>query len=80
MGSRRRGKASIQTQRAVLCHQQVTQTGTTYRVGQACRQNQFSTPCSLINAPQGPQRLGKPAPSWFDSVGKKPPVKADPAI
>ena len=52
MGSRRRGKANIQTQRAVLCHQPVTQTGTTHREGQACRQNQFGTPCSLIDAPQ----------------------------
>ena len=48
-------------------------------IGQACHQNQFGTPCSLINAPQGPQRPGE-APSRFDSVGKKPPVKADLAI
>ena len=32
---------------------------TTHRVGQACRQNQFGTPCSLTDAPQGPQRPGK---------------------
>ena len=46
---------------------------------QACRQNQFGSPCRLIDAPQGPQRLGK-APSGFYSVGIKPPVKADLAI
>ena len=79
VASRRRGKANIQTQRAVLCHQPVTQTGTTHKEGKACRKNQFGTPCSLIDAPQRPQRPGK-APSWFYSVGKKPPVKADLAI
>ena len=56
VGSRRRAKANIQTQMAVLCRQWVTQPGTTHLVDQVCRQNQFGTSCRLINAPQGPHR------------------------
>ena len=71
VGSHRRGKANIQTQAKGSALPSVNdQTGTTHRVGQTCRQNQFGTPSSLIDAPQGPQRPGK-APSWFDSIGKK---------
>jgi len=63
---------------AVLCHQ-VTQTGITGMVHQVCRQNQFGTPCCLIDAPQGPHRPLN-APLWFYGIAKKPSVKADLAI
>ena len=53
MGSRRRAKAIIWTQAAVLCLQYGTRTGTIHRVGHGCRQEQLGTPCSPIDAPQG---------------------------
>ena len=52
-GSRRRVKATIQTQAAVLCPQHGTQTGRIYKGGQDCREEQPGTPCSPINALQG---------------------------
>ena len=53
MGSRRQVKAPIWTQRAVLCLQYVTYTGRIHKGGQDCCEEQFGTPCSSINAPQG---------------------------
>ena len=53
VGSRRRVKAPIQTQRAVLCLQYVTQTGRIHKGGQDCHEEQPGTPCSPINALQG---------------------------
>ena len=53
MGSRRRAKATIQTQRAVLYLQSVAQTVTMHKRGQDCREEQPGTPCSPIDAPQG---------------------------
>ena len=53
MGSRRRAKATILTQAAVLCPQHETCTGTIQKVGHGCRQEQPGTPLSPINAPQG---------------------------
>ena len=54
VGSRRRVKAPIRTQRAVLCLQYMTQTGRIHKGGQDCREEQvFGVPCSPINAPQG---------------------------
>ena len=52
-GSRRQVKAPIRTQRAVPCLLYVTQTGRIHKGGQDCREEQFGTPCSPINAPQG---------------------------
>ena len=52
MGSQRRVKAPIQTQRAVLFLQYVTKTDTIHKEGQDCREEQFGAPCSSINAPQ----------------------------
>ena len=52
MGSRRRVKAAIQTQRAVLCLQCVTQTDAIHKGGQGWREEQPGTPCSPFNAPQ----------------------------
>ena len=54
VGSRRRVKAPIRTQRAVLCLQYVTQTGRILKGGQDCREEQPGTPCSPINSPPGP--------------------------
>ena len=45
-------KAAIQTQRAVLCLQCVTQTDTIHKGGQDWREEQPGTPCSPNNAPQ----------------------------
>ena len=45
-------KATIQTQRAVLCLQCVTQTDTIHKGGQDWCEEQPSTPCSPINTPQ----------------------------
>ena len=45
-------KATIQTQRAVLCLQCVTQTNTIHKGGQDRREEQLGTPCSPINATQ----------------------------
>ena len=53
VGSRRRVKATIWTQAAVLCPQHGTQTGRIHKVGQDCREEQPGTPCSPINALQG---------------------------
>ena len=53
MGSRRRVKATIRTQEAVLCPQHGTQTGRIHKGGQDCREEQPGTPCSPINALQG---------------------------
>ena len=50
VGSRRQVKATIQTQRVVLCLQYVTQTDTIHKGGQDWREKQFGTPCSPINA------------------------------
>ena len=52
MGSRRRVKATIQTQRAVLYLQCVTQTDTIHKGGQDWREEQPGTPCSPVNASQ----------------------------
>ena len=52
VGSRRRVKATIQTQRAELCLQFVIQIDTIHKGGQDWREEQFGTPCSPINAPQ----------------------------
>ena len=52
MGSRRRVKATTQTQRAVLCLQPVAQTDTIHKGGQDWREEQPGTPYSPINAPQ----------------------------
>ena len=51
--SRRRAKATIQTQRAVLYFQSVAQTVTMHKGGQDWREEQPGTPCSPIDAPQG---------------------------
>ena len=53
MGSRRRAKATIWTQAAVLCPQYGTCPGTIHKVCLGCRQEQPGTPLSPINAPQG---------------------------
>ena len=53
MGSRRRVKATIWTQAAVLFPQYGTQTGRIHKGGQDCREEQPGTPCSPINALQG---------------------------
>ena len=53
VGSRRRAKATIWTQAAVLCPQYGTQTGRIHKGGEDCREEQFGTPCSPINALQG---------------------------
>ena len=53
VGSRRRAKATIWTQAAVLCPQHGTQTGRIHKGGQDCREEQPGTPCSPINALQG---------------------------
>ena len=53
VGSRRRVKATTQTQRAVVCLQFVAQTDTIHKGGQDWREEQPGTPCSLINALQG---------------------------
>ena len=53
MGSRRRAKATIWTQAALLCPQYGTQTGRIHKGGQDCREEQSGTPCSPINALQG---------------------------
>ena len=53
VGSRRRAKATIWTQAAVLCPQYGTQTGRIHKGGQDCREEQPGTPCSPINALQG---------------------------
>ena len=50
VGSRRRAKATIWTQAAVLCPQYGTQTGRIHKGGQDCREEQ---PGSPINALQG---------------------------
>ena len=48
--SRRRAKATIWTQAAVLCPQYGIQTGRIHKGGQDCREEQPGTPCSPINA------------------------------
>ena len=53
VGSRRRVKAPIRTQRAVPCLQYVTQNGRIHKGGQDCREKQPGNPCSPINALQG---------------------------
>ena len=53
MGSRRRAKATIQIQRAVLYLQSVAQTVTMHKGGQDWQEEQPGTPCSPIDAPQG---------------------------
>ena len=53
VGSRRRAKATIWTQAAVLCPQYGTQTGRIHKGGQDCHEEQPGTPCSPINALQG---------------------------
>ena len=53
VGSRRRVRAPIRTQRAVLCLQYVTQTGRIHKGGQDCREEQPGTPRSPINTLQG---------------------------
>ena len=53
VGSRRRAKATIQTQRAVLYLQPEAQTVTIHKGGQDWREEQPGTPCSPIDAPQG---------------------------
>ena len=51
VGSQRWAKATILTQRAVLCLQCVTQTDTIHKGGQDLHEEHFDTPCSPINAP-----------------------------
>ena len=51
VGSRRRVKATTQTQRAVICLQFVAQTDTIHKGGQDWREEQPGTPYSPINAP-----------------------------
>ena len=53
VGSRRRAKATIWTQAALLCPQYGTQTGRIHKGGQDCREEQPGTPCSPINALRG---------------------------
>ena len=53
VGSRRRAKATIWTQAAVLCPQYGTQTGRIHKGGQDCCEEQPGTPCSPISALQG---------------------------
>ena len=53
MGSRRRAKATIQIQRAVLYLQSVALTVTMHKGGQDRREEQPGTLCSPIDAPQG---------------------------
>ena len=53
MESRRRVKAPIRTQRALLCLQYVTQTGRIHKGDQNHHEKHFGTPCSPINALQG---------------------------
>ena len=53
VGSRRRAKATIQTQRVVLYLQSMAQTVTMHKGGQDWREEQPGTPCSPIDAPQG---------------------------
>ena len=53
VGSRRRVKATTQTQRAVVCLQFVAQTDAIHKGGQDWREEQPGTPCSPINALQG---------------------------
>ena len=77
MGSRRWIKATIQTQRAELCLQYVTQTDTIRKVGQDWREEQPGVLCSLINAAQDHEMHSD---SWFHSIDKKSSVKADLAI
>ena len=48
MGSQK----GVQTERAVLCLQCVTQTDTIHKGGQDWHEEQPGTPCSPINAPQ----------------------------
>ena len=52
VGSRRRVKATIHTQRAVLYPQCVTQADTIHKGGQDWLEEKPGTPCSPINAPQ----------------------------
>ena len=52
VGSRRRVKATIQTQRAVLCLQCATQTDPINKGSQDWCEEQPGTPCSPINAHQ----------------------------
>ena len=52
VGSQRQVKATIQTQRVVLCLQCVTQTDAIDKGGQDWCEEQFGTPYSPINAPQ----------------------------
>ena len=77
MRSRRQVKATIQTQRAVICPQCVAQTDTIHKGGQDWLEEQPGTPCSPINAPQDHEIH---APSWFHSINKKLSVKTDLAI
>ena len=53
VGSRRRAKATILSQAAVLCPQYGTQTGRIHKGGQDCHEKQPGTPCRLSNALQG---------------------------
>ena len=53
VGSRRRAKATIWTQAALLCLQYGTQAGRIHKGGQDCCEEQPGTPCSPINALQG---------------------------
>ena len=52
VGSQRWAKATIQTQRAVLCLQCVAQNDTTHKGGQNWHEEQPNTPYSPINASQ----------------------------
>ena len=52
MGSPTWVKSTIQTQKAVLCLQCVTQTDSIHKGGQDWREEQFGTPCNPINATQ----------------------------
>ena len=65
-------KATIKTQTAVVCVQQVAQTATIHRTGRDSRWLQLGTTHILINAIQW---LHRPcgARSWFDRLEKSPP-------
>ena len=79
MASRRQAKAAIRVHRVVLSPEQVTNTYTTNWMGLDGHCQQFDTTPTLISAPQCPHRPCN-APMRVYTVGKKPSVKADPAM
>ena len=69
--SRRRALPAIRPQTVVLCSHQTTGMYTNHRIDQDGHWQLLST--QWVNRPCN-------APTWFYRVGKKPSVKADPAI